>query len=275
MEMTKKKQSWEQGLVRMLGNLPGLSCYVKSRGWPFLLSWAHRITGAVLVLYLVVHLYTLYALMTPGEYAAAMAFYKNAVFSFLEWGIAVPLIFHTLNGSRLILYELFHVRNEEIMIQWVTIVGITYVGILAYVMVAQNQQVSYEIFWLISCVLSCMAGCVVLRKALKTSNPALWKLQRVSGAFLLPLASAHMFFMHVNYLAGHDAATVLLRMQSYFTKGVDLVFLALILFHSTYGLCGVISDYVQNDPVRRLSSGLTIAIMGICALAGLRLIIST
>lgn len=274
MEIAKQRTSWQDSLLAGAANLPGVSFFVRSRGWPFLLTWAHRIAGLALVLYLLLHVYTLRALLTPGEYEAEMAFYNNAFFSFLEWAVAVPLAFHALNGSRLMLYEFFHVRDERTMVHWVAFLSAAYVVILAYIMLAANQSASLGFFWLATSILSLMAGGVVFQRVLQTTGSTLWKLQRVSGAFLLPLASSHMLLMHINYLAGHDAATVLLRMQSFFTKGIDLVLFAFILFHGTYGVVGVIQDYVQKDSARRLLIALTIVVMGICAVGGIALLLA-
>ena len=61
----------------ILNKIPFVAFYAKTRGWEFILSWSHRITGLLLVLYLWFHLITLSTLSTPGEYDAKMALFSS------------------------------------------------------------------------------------------------------------------------------------------------------------------------------------------------------
>ncbi len=70
-------------------------------GWAFLL---HRFTGIVLVLYLVLHFYVLsYLARGPKAYQAALNFLENPIFVALEVALIAAVIYHGLNGLRLIL----------------------------------------------------------------------------------------------------------------------------------------------------------------------------
>ena len=51
--------------LRQLEQLPLISRYVKTRGWPYLIAWCHRVTGILLVIYVCLHVYTLSLLETP------------------------------------------------------------------------------------------------------------------------------------------------------------------------------------------------------------------
>ncbi len=265
---------WQASLISQLEQLPGISYCVRIRGWPFILCWAHRVTGIILVIYLIVHVYTLSSLVEPKVFAAKMSFYKSAFFSFLEWTIAIPLVFHAFNGARVIFYEIFHVRDDSAMIRWVAALGMTFILTLGYFMVKGDQQVSVVFFWLTTFIITCIAGYIVYVKVSRTGNQNLWKLQRISGALLLPLLSAHMLFMHMNYLVGHDVDAITLRMQNYFMKGIDIILVTFIIFHAAYGLCSIISDYVEKNLFRRLLASVMVVVMLICGWAGVRLIVT-
>ena len=274
MEATQEMDRRQVDSISPLKRLIPLCYYARSRGWPYILSWAHRATGVILVLYLLIHVYTLSALPKTEVFAAKMAFYNNLVFSFLEWAIAILLVFHALNGARLILYEIFHARDDNSMIRWVAVLGIIYILTLGYFMIIGGQETSVKFYWLITLILSCIVGYVVYQKIWMAHNRSLWKLQRISGAFLLPMTLAHMLFMHVNYLTGHDAGIITIRMQGYLTKGIDFILVALVIYHGAYGLCSIISDYVGNIYFRRLLAISIILILADCLWIGVKLIIA-
>ena len=265
---------FQAALVSQCERIPVVAYYTKSRGWPFILSWVHRVTGVLLVCYLLVHVYTLSSLAEPSAFEAKMVFYRHLVFSLLEWAIAIPLIFHALNGGRLILYEIFILRRDDIMIRWVLVLGTVFLLMLGYLMIAGDQQASAGFFWVITLLMSGIAGYVVLAKIGKTANRALWKMQRISGALLLPMLSAHMVFMHMNYTAGHDIDVITIRMQNYFIKAIDIILLVLIIFHGTYGVCTIFSDYVAKNYIRNLAALITIVVMAACGWAGVKLVLA-
>jgi succinate dehydrogenase cytochrome b556 subunit len=265
---------FQTAVVSQCERLPVVAYYKRSRGWSFILSWTHRATGVVLVGYLLLHVYTLSSLAEPAVFETKMVFYRHLFFSLLEWAIAIPLVFHAFNGGRLILFEIFNVRHDDIMIRWVLVLGAVFLVVLGYLMVAGDQQVSAGFFWLITLIISGIAGYVVFAKIGKTANRTLWKMQRISGALLLPMLAAHMVFMHLNYAVGHDVNVITIRMQNYFSKGIDIILVALIIFHGTYGVCTIISDYVAKNIFRNLAALITIVVMVACGWAGVKLIIT-
>jgi succinate dehydrogenase / fumarate reductase cytochrome b subunit len=113
------KTSLVKRILSGLENVPVVSFYAKTRGWLFVIAWTHRISGLLMVLYIGIHIYTLSFLATPDAYDTKMKLFSFFPFSFLEWLLAAPVIFHALNGGRLILYEIFGIRNDESMIRWV------------------------------------------------------------------------------------------------------------------------------------------------------------
>ncbi len=274
MDASAQKTGIEEYLLGILERSKRLSYYARSRGWGSIMTWAHRIAGLILVLYMLFHIFTLSALYEPAAFASKMKFVHNFVFSFLEWALAVPVIFHALNGARLILYEAFRIRKDAIMIRWVFVLGAIYVLTLALFMVMGNQEVSAGFFWLIVAITSAISSTIVYKRLWHTQNGMLWKLQRLSGAFLLPLVSGHMFFMHLNYKVGHDVDTILARISSPGIKALDVAFVTLVFFHAGFGLNTIVGDYVEDKRIRSWLAVLISFILCVFAYAGVKIVLT-
>jgi succinate dehydrogenase / fumarate reductase cytochrome b subunit len=72
-------------------------------------SWAwiyHRISGIALIGYIFLHIYSLSPL-TKGEIAfnQKMATYSTPFFLFIEWVLFAFVLFHSLNGIRIVLVD--------------------------------------------------------------------------------------------------------------------------------------------------------------------------
>lgn len=258
----------------LLGRCEKLSFYARSRGWGFVMTWAHRVAGLMLVLYMFFHIVTLSGLYEPARFASKMKFFQNFFFSFLEWTLALPVIFHGLNGTRLILYEIFRVRDDTLMIRWVFLLSGLYMLTLGLLISMGDQQVSTGFFWLTVVMAGTIAGVIVYKRLRPTQNAAWWKLQRVSGALLLPMVSGHMFFMHLNYQVGHDVNTIITRMSAIGMKLVDLALVVSVFFHAGFGLYTIIGDYVEDSRLRAGLSLLTTFVMAVFAFAGVKLVLS-
>jgi succinate dehydrogenase hydrophobic anchor subunit len=260
------------GILSALEKLPIVSEYARTRGWSFVLSWCQRISGLILVAFTWYHIYTLSSLTAPEQFQAKMKVFGVFVFVFLEWALAIPVIFHAFNGGRVILYESFEKRNEESMIQWVLGLSLLYLALLAFLMLLGGQTVSAVFFWLTMIAAGLVLAYGVTVRAWPTAHSRLWKMQRISGAYMLVMISAHMLFMHLNYAVGHDAATVIARLQNYFIKFVDLTLVLAALYHGGYGLVTVYSDYIGSSVLRTVLAALVTAVMLIFAWAGVKLI---
>ena len=274
MENALKITKVESYIISLMGKFPILSYYANSRGWSFLITWGHRLAGLTLAGYMLAHIYTLSLLFSPAGFDADMKFLHNFVFSFLEWCVAIPLIFHSLNGGRLILYELFHVRAEEIVIRFMIVLGLIYVFIVGFFFIEEAQQISATLFWSITVAISLITLFIVLFKVWATGNSILWKLQRITGAFMFPMLIGHMLFMHMTYLTGHESKTILMRMQSPFIKGIDLIFILFLLFHAGYGIFSIFADYIKPGPLLKSFAFLIIIIMAISAFFGIRIVVA-
>lgn len=77
------------------------------RGGPGMWSWvAHRITGVAVFFFLLVHvLDTALIRVSPGAYDAVIATYKTPLVNLLEVGLVAAVLFHALNGIRIILVD--------------------------------------------------------------------------------------------------------------------------------------------------------------------------
>jgi succinate dehydrogenase hydrophobic membrane anchor protein len=256
---------FERFFLSGLERVPVVGFYARTRGWSFVVAWMHRFSGILLIVYVLIHIYTLSFLMTPEAFDVKMKMFGFFVFSFLEWLLAVPVIFHALNGGRLILYEIFGTRNEEVLLQWVISLSFVYVLLQALLMLLGNQTVSPTFFWLIVFILSACLLILVASRIRRLEGDLVWKLQRITGTFLLIMIPAHLVFMHLQPAIGHEANTVISRMQNIFIKFVDLVLVISVLLHAGYGLISIGRDYIQS---RLLQNGLSLFIIFVMAVFG-------
>lgn len=260
-------------VLKKLPAAPMISAYARNRGWPFVMAWGHRISGLAMAGFLLLHIYTLSMLADPAVYDAKMKLLSNVLFVFFEWALAIPVIFHALNGCRLILYETFGFRNDESLIRWVLSLSSIYVVLSALIMIMGNQTASPVFFWLLGLTLAVSMGYLVFNGTRKTHASITWRLQRVTGAFLFVMITAHFLFMHLNRAVGHEADVVIARMQNPFIKLVDVALTLAILYHAGYGLVSIAKDYLGSMLFRNLCAILVAAVMVVFAWMGIRLIL--
>ncbi|HLS77481.1 MAG TPA: succinate dehydrogenase, cytochrome b556 subunit [Nocardia sp.] len=114
------------------------------RGDPGMWSWAlHRITGVTLFFFLFVHvLDTALVRVSPQMYNDAIEIYKNPVVALMEMGLVVCVLFHALNGVRLILVDFWSEgpRHQRLML-WI---------VLAVTVVAGAAGVGRMFFYLLT-----------------------------------------------------------------------------------------------------------------------------
>jgi len=67
-------------------------------------SWvAHRVTGVLIFFFLFVHvLDTSLVRVSPEAYDATVAVYKTPIVALLEYGLVAAILFHALNGLRVV-----------------------------------------------------------------------------------------------------------------------------------------------------------------------------
>ncbi|MGD8445598.1 MAG: hypothetical protein PVI94_19020 [Desulfobacterales bacterium] len=215
-------------------------------GIGYLYAWLHRLAGVGLLLFLWAHIYALSLLVEPDKFDLKVEWLNRLGLYYLEWLIALPLIFHTINGGRLILYEVFDNRRDDLMAKWVAGITIIYTLILLLVMYVANISTTPSIgviAWLFG--LGMAAIVIIGTSASKIGMP--WKLQRISGGILLLMLPVHMVLMHADPMAGHDAGTIVERLQSdILIKVADVIMVVSALYHGAYGLMSIAKDYLTS-----------------------------
>lgn len=252
-----------------LGHSVALS---RSRGWSYVIGWAHRITGLFLLFYLLLHINTLSTLTEPEVFSARMAILSGPLFRVLELVLAVPVIFHSLNGGRLLVYELFTTDYDDLLRSWVGILSAVYLLLLGYFMYLGDQSVSPVFFWFSAMAAGFIISYGCARKLRRAQGSLFWKMQRLSGALLFVLVPAHMLFMHLSHAVGRDVLVITERLSQPSIAVIDGILLILVLYHGGYGLVGVLKDYVTDRRIIRTVSGAVFLILLIFGLQGISLL---
>jgi succinate dehydrogenase / fumarate reductase cytochrome b subunit len=265
------KKPYKRSFLPALEHIPLVSFYAKTRGWPFVIAWMHRLAGVLLTLYVLVHIYTLSFLAIPTGYDSKMKIFGFFFFTLVEWLLAFPVIFHAFNGGRLILFEIFGARNDRSMLRWVFGLSATYVLLQALLSIMGNQSVSLILFWLTIVILSFCFVVAVTSKTWNIDGAISWKLQRISGAYLLIMIPAHLLFMHLQPGMAHEADVVITRMQNIFMKFVDLTLVIAVLYHAGYGLISISKDYITSRILQSGFSFLVIFVLAVFGWIGIRL----
>jgi len=65
----------------------------------------HRLTGVGLVVYLVIHIWGLKSLTDPAAFNALIAKYHAPIYKVGEFGLLVAVVYHALNGLRIVLID--------------------------------------------------------------------------------------------------------------------------------------------------------------------------
>jgi succinate dehydrogenase hydrophobic membrane anchor protein len=221
-----------------------------THGWPHVIAWFHRLCGVGLVVYIGIHILTLSALRYPEKFEMQMKIYHGGAFWVLELILALLVIFHSLNGGRLILFEIFMNRKDDLLIKWVVGLSAGYVTLLWLLMTMGDQSVTALVFWLFSTAIATCMAMITLNRLHQSGSGVFWKTQRVSATYLLLMVPAHMLFMHLNASIGRDTQTIIERMHHPFIKFVDLTLVIGGLFHGSYGLISIQQDYLKSNRLR-------------------------
>lgn len=114
------------------------------RGDPGMWSWAlHRITGVTIFFFLFVHvLDTALVRVSPDTYNRAIETYKNPIVALMEMALVVCVLFHALNGVRVILVDFWSKgpKYQRLML-WI---------VLAVWVVVAGMGVGRQLFYMIT-----------------------------------------------------------------------------------------------------------------------------
>jgi succinate dehydrogenase / fumarate reductase cytochrome b subunit len=105
--------------------LPTMPAGTLYRGKVGMWSWVlHRITGVAIFFFLLVHvLDTALVRLSPEAYNAVIATYKTPLIGLAELGLVAAILYHALNGLRIIAIDFWRkgVKYQNVMF-WVVVV---------------------------------------------------------------------------------------------------------------------------------------------------------
>jgi succinate dehydrogenase hydrophobic membrane anchor protein len=262
--MKVTREHLEDTLISGLRRLPRVSFYADTRGWSFVVSWAHRITGLFVVLMVLFHVFWFQPSPEPGRFF---------LISFLQWVLSIPVVFHAFNGARVMQYECWGRRDDENMLRWVFGLSAVFAVLLALFIVVGGQQVSPFLYWLLMIAGAFATGYAAWARIWNTKHSVFWKMQRVSGAFLLVMIPAYVLFIHLHPAIKPGANIVTSGIQVVTVKGVYLLLLFAALYHGGYGVWSVVSDYVSSQALQKALVAVVVLIFAVFFWTGLRTII--
>ena len=104
----------------------------KSGQWAFI---AHRTTGFLVFLFLLLHIVDVSLIARPELYDEVHALYANVLLRLFEVGLLFALVFHSLNGLRIVLIDFFPgaIRNEKAVLSAVTVLTVLATVVGGYV----------------------------------------------------------------------------------------------------------------------------------------------
>jgi len=257
-------------LNQVLTQIPFIIKIVMTKGWHYIFAWVHRITGLILVMYLILHIYSLNLLNNTEMYDEKMIQYSSFIFRIFEWALSIPVIYHALNGGRLILYESYGCRNDDKMVRWMLMLICIYTIVVGILSAMGNQNVSPFLFWFIILVLGVTVAYNLIEKMKNTKHSVYWKYQRISGMFLLIMIPAHLIFMHLNPSISKEAQQVIDRMGSPFIKLVDLSLMIAVFYHAIYGMISILQDYIDQGKLKTTVMIMIVLVMLVFASIGVK-----
>lgn len=104
-------------------------------------AWVlHRLTGLALVFYITMHIWVVSSLQ-KGETAfeAVMSFVQAPIFRFLEVGLFFAVIYHALNGIRLVAIDFFGATEKHVPLFYILMaLGVVVWGIGSWLMISHG-----------------------------------------------------------------------------------------------------------------------------------------
>ncbi len=104
------------------------------RGKTGMWSWVlHRITGLSIFFFLLVHtLDTALVRLDPAAYNEVIATYKTPIIGVAELGLVVAILFHALNGVRIILIDFWRKGAKYQNVMFWIVVAVAFVLFLGF-----------------------------------------------------------------------------------------------------------------------------------------------
>ena len=104
------------------------------RGREGMWSWVlHRITGVSIYFFLLVHILdTALVRISPEAYNAVIGTYKNPIMGLGETGLVAAIVFHALNGLRIILIDFWGAGTKHQRVMFWVVIGLWAVLMLGF-----------------------------------------------------------------------------------------------------------------------------------------------
>jgi succinate dehydrogenase cytochrome b556 subunit len=257
------------------------------RGGTGQLTWlAHRISGVAVVYFLSLHIFeTLQLGLGPGAYDEATAVYKQPWFRPFEFLLVMAVVYHGLNGLRVMLFDYFpratRYRNQ---IFWIgvalfvvltpligffmlrPIFGLSLPEIFADLRSAPYAAlivgpVAIPVLYLLWRGTALSEGRKPILSASNSSAPPTasgfeqfaWGFMRVSGLILVVLVFLHLFIMHLERdIVQVTGEFVIDRFRANpIWQFVDLAMLFFAWLHGLNGVRLVLTDYMRRGAPRK------------------------
>jgi len=194
-------------------------------------SWVlHRLTGLGVVLFVFLHVIdTSWAVFDPEGYVEAIAAYQSPLFTIGEFGLVFAVIYHALNGLRIIVMDFrpdlwkyqqqaaYYVLGGTVIVLMPFFFLMGQDAIAHYtsdpfvlpitdVLAAQLPFLGYFVVGAIAALIVASlqsslsdngGGTVQVGKAGSSSEKFWWSFMRISGILIVPLVFGHLAMMHV------------------------------------------------------------------------------
>jgi succinate dehydrogenase / fumarate reductase cytochrome b subunit len=100
----------------------------KSGQWAFV---THRITGFMVFFFLLLHIIDVSAISRPKLYNDIHELYGNVMLRLFEVGLLFGLLFHSLNGVRIVMIDFFPgaIKNERTLLVGVSVLTVVLTAI--------------------------------------------------------------------------------------------------------------------------------------------------
>ncbi|CAB4612972.1 unannotated protein [freshwater metagenome] len=114
--------------------MPTMPAGTLYRGKVGMWSWVlHRITGVAIFFFLLVHvLDTSLVRLSPEAYNAVINTYKTPIIGLAELGLVAAILYHALNGLRIILIDFWRKGVKYQNAMWWVVVAIAFVIFAAF-----------------------------------------------------------------------------------------------------------------------------------------------
>jgi len=117
------------------------------RGHDGMWSWvAHRITGVLVFFFLLVHITdTALVRVGPASYNAVIQTYKTPIVNLMEVGLVGAVLYHALNGIRIILIDFWYKgpKYQKSMLRSIVVIWVVVMLPGAYFMLLRTFQMIF------------------------------------------------------------------------------------------------------------------------------------